>query len=123
MSNWGAHTSATEDKGRCERYKDCPFMGKMPGLVKISLGGANNVGDDNHDGTDKDENNKFYDDDSENSTGIDGVADLESQSDKVYDNENDGEHEPVMVHDEDEPESDAKDEVENTSCKKFCCFF
>ena len=46
-------------------------MGKMPGLVKISLGGAS--GDnDNNDDTDEDENSDF----------------------------SDGEHEPVMVHDE-----------------------
>ena len=85
LSNWDAHTSATEGEGRCEKFKDsCPFMGKMPGLVKKSLGGAS--GDnDNNDDTDKDENNEFYD--------------------------------------EDELESDAEDKVENTSCKKFCCFF
>ena len=41
LSNWDAHTSATEGEGRCEEFGDnCPFMGKMPGLVKISLGGA-----------------------------------------------------------------------------------
>ena len=84
LSNWDAHTSATEGEGRCEKFKDCPFMGKMPGLVKISLGGASG-GNDNNDDTDKDENDKFFD--------------------------------------EDELESDAEDEVENTSCKKFCCFF
>ena len=40
LSNWGAHTSATEGEGSCEKFGDsCPFMGKMPGLVKISLGG------------------------------------------------------------------------------------
>ena len=118
LSNWDAHTSATEGKGRCEKFQDdCPFMGKMPGLVKISLGGASG-GNDNNDGIDKDENNDFYEKNSVNNRGIDGVADLENQSDGVYDNENDGEYALVMVHDEDEPESDAEDEVENESCKK-----
>ena len=56
LSNWDAHTSATEGEGRCEKFKDCPFMGKMPGLVKISLGGASG-GNDNNDDTDKDKNN------------------------------------------------------------------
>ena len=59
-------------------------MGKMPDLVKISLGGASG-GDDNNDDTDKDENNKFFD--------------------------------------EDELESYAENEVKNSSCKKYCCFF
>ena len=53
LSNWDAHTSATEGEGRCEKFKDdCPFMGKMPGLVKISLGGASG-GNDNNDVAEK----------------------------------------------------------------------
>ena len=43
LSNWEVHSSATEGEARCEVNRDnCPFMGKMPGLVKISLGGVNN---------------------------------------------------------------------------------
>ena len=123
LSNWDAHTSATEEEGRCEKFgNNCPFMGKMPGLVKISLGGASG-GNDNNDDTGKDKNNEFSGEDSDNNRRIDGVADLKNQSDGVNDNENDGEYEPFMVHDEDVPESDAEDEVENESCKKYCCFF
>ena len=117
LSNWDAHTSATEGEGRCEKFKDCPFMGKMPGLVKISLGGASG-GNDNKYGPDKDENNEFYDEDSDNDRRIDGVADL----DGVNDNENDGKYEANIVPDEDELDSDVEDEVENESCK-YCCFF
>ena len=120
LSNWDAHTSATEGEGRCEEFEDdCPFMGKMPGLVKKSLGGASG-GNDN-----KDENNEFNDEDSnsDNKRGIDGVADLGNQSDGVNETENDVENEPVMTNDKDEPDEDTEDEVENTRCKKYCCFF
>ena len=109
LSNWDAHTSATEGEGRCGQFDDdCPFMGKMPGLVKISLGGASG-GNDNNDRIDKDENNR----------GIDGVADLENQSDGVNETENDVEHDPLTAHDEDEQEIDTKDEVEIGICKKY----
>ena len=118
LSKWDAHTSATEGEGRCEQFKgSCPFMGKMPGLVKISLGGISG-GNDNNDDTDKDENSDFSGEDSDN-----GVADLENQSDGVNETVNDGEQERVMVHDENEPENDTEDEVENVSCKNYCCFF
>ena len=112
LSKWDAHTSATEGEGRCEQFKgSCPFMGKMPGLVMISLGGASG-GNDN-----KDENNEFNDEDSnsDNKRGIDGVADLGNQSDGVNETENNVENEPVMTNDEDEPNEDTEDEVENTS--------
>ena len=116
LSNWDAHTSATEGEGRCERFKDCPFMRKMPCLVKISLGGVSG-GNDNNDDIDK--NNEFKDEDSnsDDNRGIDGVADLENQSNGINETENDVEHKPVMAHDEDESE------VENASCMKYCCFF
>ena len=122
LSNWDAHTSATEGEGRCEKFKDCPFMGKMPGLVKISLGGVSG-GNDNNDDVDK--NNEFKDEDSgsDNNRGIDGVADLENQSDGVIESENNVEHETVMAYDADEPEIGIEDEVENGICKKYCCFF
>ena len=61
LSNWKAHTSATEGKAVCEWYENnCPFMGMMPGLVKKSLGGASG-GTNNKDGNDKEENNEFND--------------------------------------------------------------
>merc|ERR1712179_796330 len=102
---------------------DCPFMGKMPGLVKISLGGVSG-GNDNNDDTDKDENNEFNDEDSNsNNRGIAGVADIENQSDRVIETENDVEHDPLMAHDEDEPEIDTEDEVDNGICKKYSVSF
>ena len=74
LSNWDAHTSATEGEGRCEKFKDsCPFIGKMPGLVKISLGGAS-AANDNKDETDNDENNEF------NKPEIDTKDDVENVS-------------------------------------------
>ena len=94
LFNWDAHTS--EGEGRCEKFKDCPFMGKMPGLVKISLGGASG-GNDN-----KDENNESNDEDTDNKRGIDGVADLGNQSDGANETENDVGNGPVRTNDEDE---------------------
>ena len=92
LSNWDAHTSATEGEGRCEEFGDnCPFMGKMPGLVKIGLGGVSG-GNDKNDDTDKDENNEFNDEDSNSDKrGIDGVADRVNETENdfvsIYNNE------------------------------------
>ena len=119
LSNWEAHTSATEGEARCERIDDCPFMGKMPGLVKISLGGASG-GNDNNDDIDKDENKEFNEVDP--NKDIDADADLESQAGGVNETENCTEYELLITHDEDEPRNDAEDEVEKICCLKYCCF-
>ena len=102
LSNWEAHTSDTEDEATsCEEYgDDCPFMGKMPALVKISLGSSG--GNDNKEDTEKDENEEF------------NVADLEAQSDGVNETENGAEP------DEEQPGNDANDDA---SWWKYCCFF
>ena len=102
LANWEAHTSSTEDEATsCEEYGDnCPFMGKMPGLVKISLGSSG--GNDNKDDTEKDENEEFND------------ADLEAQSDGVNETENGAESDRLL------PGNDANDDA---SWWKYCCFF
>ena len=116
LSNWEAHTSATEGETRCEKFDNCPFMWKMPGLVKITLGGAS-MGNDNNDGIDTDENKELNEVDPDKDID-DADADLESQGGRVTETENCTEYELLIAHDEDEPRND-EDEVDKICC---CCF-